>query len=425
MGLFDKFKSKKTTPPTPAPAQPDLAAPADNAPQPSSDAAQRRFTLVVDDVLQFPDEEGVRVMGFVHGQVHTGDNIYLFQPNGQIIATTVDAVNIEVQGSSQSANNQSVVIHIRAAKSTNDLSPLTVITNIEPQMTFDINTPVENPQLLGLLNAYAQKSDNQSFMNLLCYALCHARYLAPFHSDTDFPAAHNGKITLPQGATLSFFRLPHADGSGKQDIPVFTDWTALAACKDAFALENPPKTMVLTFPDVATMAQHAQEDVIINPLSSTAFSLNLETINKITNLQAYRDEFGQNDTHDLPPNAVTQRHKEGATLKVRPLDDNQTTRKIKEILTALGNGDPRIQRIDLLMQMDEEGTQSCLCIFSCPQEYANTAITKIHEAIVACLPANSYMDFMLYDDADNFHPVLNEKTKMYGATPSASSPQPR
>jgi len=129
-------------------------------------------------------------------------------------------------------------------------------------MTFDINQPVTNPELVAAIDAI-RVTFSQVTEEALVKALKDARYLCPVDISPRPESDGSGTITLKTETTISFFGL--TDANGNNFLPVCTDWSALKLWRDI----PDEQTVVLTYEDVSGMVMRDPKlcGFVINPQS--------------------------------------------------------------------------------------------------------------------------------------------------------------
>lgn len=123
----------------------------------------------------------------------------------------------------------------------------------------DINSPIENPVLLELLNNLKVQS-NANIEYDFFKELLSTKFLSPITQDS-LQGCRSGESTLKEGATIKFIHLN--DEKGNSYLPVFTDWNELKKWNETEGI----KTIILSFEDYKTM-------ILENSSMFTGFVLN-------------------------------------------------------------------------------------------------------------------------------------------------------
>ncbi len=127
----------------------------------------------------------------------------------------------------------------------------------------DVNKPVENPKLSGLLRQYEQLRTDDVLNEVYQEIAVNAHFLSVVNMTEEPETAVDGVITLKKNTTIQFPMLSTIDGHSF--FPVFTDWFELSKWEAIKA----PKTFILSFDDYAAMVcdDEKSEGIVINPFS--------------------------------------------------------------------------------------------------------------------------------------------------------------
>lgn len=112
-----------------------------------------------------------------------------------------------------------------------------------PVPPVDLNQPVENPDLLNAIAAFANQRGPET-LHQLQVQLVRAVYLVPMLTDAAVPTPGGpaGQVTLQQGSQLKL--LTCQDPDGHSILPLFTDWQQIHAWTD-----EPVSTLVMPAAD--------------------------------------------------------------------------------------------------------------------------------------------------------------------------------
>lgn len=130
----------------------------------------------------------------------------------------------------------------------------------------DVNRPVENPRLKGLLKQWRQERVDGLLGQVLEEIAIRAHFLSVIElSEEPVPNA-DGTATFAHDTVMQVPMLTTRDG--KHFYPAFTDWGELAKWQGA---TSPAKTLIMSFDDYVTMVgQSASADgVAINPFGDS------------------------------------------------------------------------------------------------------------------------------------------------------------
>ena len=255
------------------------------------DEVQNRFTLLVEAVAQIPDNSGIAIKGVVHGRCHVDDEVVLLHPGRRISKVTIDRIELNAQRADY-AEDEEAIIRIDAIKDAKKVLPFCVLTSIVPQAKIDVNTAIENPYLLGLAQEFRRFHGNQNYMNLLVFELVHSNFITPLRIIGEQEKMEDGKVKFKKGAKIGFLSVKDPNAEDKFVFPLFTDWKELRGWTGVFDEDNPPKTMIFTFPNVLNMLKENHTGLLINGFGKSPLVIPMEMIHKITSLEAYQKEFG-------------------------------------------------------------------------------------------------------------------------------------
>lgn len=238
--------------------------------------------MIARDLFQLKEQSVLVVTGLLIGEVSVGDVAYIIRPEEDYKAVVVD-ISQNVNGSvvrSEHAQTGSIALHI-VPQGKFRIGEYDVITDKCPQRTLDVNVPVVNPGLSGLLDSYTYYKNDNSFMDHFVYELAHARLLVPIRvmedaSDDEF----------------AFAALPDETGSADM-MPLFTDWEQLNRWTGLVQSGEDVKTLVLTFPDIAgSVSSNGYGGIVLNPFCEKPVSVSAGMIENITQLDAYKRMVG-------------------------------------------------------------------------------------------------------------------------------------
>lgn len=235
--------------------------------------------MLARDLFQLKEQSVLVVTGLLIGEVSVGDTVYVIRPEDDYKAVVVDIDKNEngavVKG--EHATTGSVALHI-VPQGRFKIGEYDVITDVEPQRTIDVNVPVVNPGLSGILDSYAYYKDDNSFMDHFVYALAHGHFLVPI------------KVTEESSDDeFAFATLPDQNMTDNKVLPLFTDWGQLNRWTGLAESGEDVKTLVLTFSDVAGVIEaNGYGSVALNPFCDNPVSVSAAMIESITKLDAYK-----------------------------------------------------------------------------------------------------------------------------------------
>ena len=133
-------------------------------------------------------------------------------------------------------------------------------------MEIDVNKPIENPKLSGLLAEYtgSSKEDRLACLNKVAEELAmNAVLLAVIQMDfSDTEKQPDGSSVFKKDSEMAFEMFAARDNVNY--LPVYTDWNALRA-GDCYK-SGDIKTLVVRFDDIAAITA-GRAGVVINPFT--------------------------------------------------------------------------------------------------------------------------------------------------------------
>ena len=379
------------------------------APVPEEEDGERRFTLLVDQAFQLEGDEGILVVGDVFGKVKQGDSIYLLFPNNRMVATKVDEMEIGPGRAAKEAENDKVALKITDIKRKEMVPPLTVVTNIAPNPDAKEGKELENPLLFGITMEYPVRGQEPAYNNLLIYLFCHTRFVVP---------ASITAISEEKGAPqqVHFPTLPDMNDTGRQLLPVFTDWTTLSRWEGLFDEAHPEKSVIMTFPEAVAICKG--EGIVINPFGPMSIVITAENIKQIVNMENYKKEFGTANGKDAAPKNVqqsqsAQQNQMPNLLLGVPKPDNPEVKAVTDAMVAYAKQDDTIKRIDLLLKTDMQKKRSFVCIVDCPQDQTARIADGILKATAYQRKEVQTIEFFLLGSAKFVDDMVSEQSIIY------------
>lgn len=232
--------------------------------------------MLARDLFQVKEQAELVVTGLLMGEVSVGDTVYVIRPEDDYKAVIVD-IDKNENGAvvkTKHASTGSVALHI-VPQGRFKIGEYDVITDVEPQRTIDVNVPVVNPGLSGILDSYAYYKGDNSFMDHFVFALAHGHFLVP--------------IRVMDDDEFAFAALPDQNMAGEQVLPLFTDWGQLNKWTGLMESGENVKTLVLTFPDVVGVIEaNGYGSIALNPFCDNPVSVSAAMIDGITKLDGYK-----------------------------------------------------------------------------------------------------------------------------------------
>lgn len=431
MGLFDKFKKKKveeaeeTKVDVPETAEEnveesdvveqeteasaedtEVKEEATEEPAEDIDDEDRRFTLLVEDAFQLEEENGVVVVGNLHGKVKRGEKIYILFPNNRMMTSTVEELEVGPGRRVTEAEDDKVAIQIFDVKKKEHMPPFTIITNIVPNPDAQNGKELENPLLLGMSMEYPKYGQQVAYNNLLIYIMCHTKYVVP--------ASINADVAAPGKApVIQFPSLAEPNGSGRYALPVFTDWNALSRWEGLVDAERPVQLLVMSFQDAVEVCKG--RGIVMNPFGPMVISLSTENIQQIINMENYKKEFGNRQKQSKPAQEVSQGKPQGQPQMMLgvPKQDKPEVKAVTDAIVAYAQQETDIKRIDLLLKVDLQQKKSFVCIVDCPTDKTAEISEAIQKAVKPHLKEVETIEFFLYGSAKFVNDMVSETSVIY------------
>lgn len=435
MGLFDKFKKKKVeevdeikvdVPETeeaveetideteavalePEASNEDKEAKEEATEETAEDADDEggRFTLLVEDAFQLEEENGVVVVGNLHGKIKKGEKIYILFPNNRMMTSAVEELEIGPGRRVEEAEDDRVAVQIFDVKKKEHMPPFTIITNIVPNPDAQDGKELENPLLLGMSMEYPKYGQQVAYNNLLIYIMCHTKYVVPASMNAD--AAAPGKAPV-----IQFPSLAEPNGSGRYALPIFTDWNALSRWEGLMDAGRPVQLLVMPFQDAVEVCKG--RGIVLNPFGPMVISLSSENIQQITNMENYKKEFGNRRVQSKPAQEEVQQNKSQGQPQMMlgvPKPDKPEVKAVTDAIVACVKQEPDVKRIDLLLKVDLQQKKSFVCIVDCPAEKTAGIGEAIQKAVAPNLKEVENIEFFLYGSAKFVNDMVSDNSVIY------------
>lgn len=378
-----------------------------------SDEEEHRFTLMVEDAFQLEDNNGVVVVGNLHGKMKKGDKIYVLFPNNRMIISTAEEMEIGPGRRVTEAEDEKVALQIFEVKKKEYMPPFTVITNIAPNLNTQNAREIENPMLLGMSMEYPTRGPEPTYNNILIYMICHSKYVVP----ASLNAANAAPGKVPQ---IQFPSLVDPSDTSRHVLPVFTDWNALSRWEGVFDEKHPEQAAILTFQEAVSVCQG--KGIVINPFGPMVISVSAENIQQIINLESYKKEFGTGEKPaSSSANEGTKNNNSAATKQSDaprmmlgvPKEDKPEVKAVTDAIVAYAKGETSIKRIDLLLKVDLQQKKSFVCVIDCPQNQTARIGAEIQKAASPKLKEVEKIEFFLYGSAKFVNDMVSEKSIIY------------
>lgn len=372
MGFFDNFRKKNQ----------EKAAEREEEPfKNSMDSSNPNvYTLAIEDTFALKIG-GCVVVGMVDGgTIRTGDKIYVISRGGQVLTTQVGRMEIVRRSVEKAPSGSNVGILLPNLEKA-QLSPGDVISNVMPQQRVDVNQPVFNPRLKGLLAAARLKRAQESIKditNLIFEEIAtQAHFLSVIELSEEPVANGDGTATFQKDSLMRIPMISTQDD--KHFYPVFTDWEEIRKWTNCPS----NKTMILDFDSYAGMVlkDDKTEGIAINPFGAD-FILDRKTIEHIKTRK------------EIITKGVSEQKVEKDTQVTLGEPKDYPTEMVEAIKAYL-NGETDVKRAWLRL-MYRSGEYSYLVVVDFEGD-RNTVFGKIADAARPHLE-NMYIDMIPFSD---------------------------
>ncbi len=243
---------------------------------------KRRFVVAPTEV-----KEG-KITGFVFGTIKENDTVYLVGPSGKPLESAI--MQIQKDGNPVKQFSDGSVEITLQDHGEEKMHSDSIISGIQPIMSNKEINIVENPYLLAMIYAFSHRLSNNSGMNRLIYAICHAHYLTPVMMEKPRIGAEDIIRVIQSNANVRFMRVSANMKENDAALPVFTDWDAFRRYHTV--MEEPEaKTLILSFPQCIDLMKQNYQGIVINPFGPQPFYLSSNFVKHIEELEGYQKDF--------------------------------------------------------------------------------------------------------------------------------------
>ena len=262
-----------------------------------------RFFVLVEGVTSMLDGNGSIISGQLYGQLHKGDQVYLYQANAQVAECEIQAVEALIEEKTSivdEAENTSVSLQLNLPDEV-AVRKYAVITNLKPQEKVDPRVSIENPALAGIINGMVKFGKDNGFHATLAYWLSHGHFITPIKMDIEPELNENGVAKISKDTKIGFYmlksqiKLPGTpEDKDSLVLPLFTDWASLRRWKNLAKDGQRVHTQILSFQDVYGMLKRGNvySGIAVNPFNEVPCTLPIPYLDTITNTPGYKNDFG-------------------------------------------------------------------------------------------------------------------------------------
>lgn len=338
------------------------------------------YTLAIEDTFAIKTG-GCVVVGMVDGgTMRTGDKVFVISRGGQVLTTQVGGMEAARRSIEEAPSGSSVGILLPDLEKM-QLNPGDVISNVAPQQRVDVNQPVFNPRLKGLLAAARVKRTQEyikDITNLIFEEIAtQAHFLSVVELSQEPVANEDGTAIFQKDSMMRMPMISTQDN--KHFYPVFTDWGEIRKWTNCPS----NKTMILAFDDYAEMIvkDGKIEGIAINPFGAN-FILDRKTIEHIQTRK------------DIITKGVS-KQKVAKDTQVTLGEPKDYPTEMVEAIKAYLNGEPAVRRVWLRL-MYKSGEYSYLLVVDFEGD-RNNVFGKIADAARPYL-GDMYIDMVPFAD---------------------------
>ena len=241
------------------------------------------FSMIVDSYQQ---EDGKLFMhGIVHGSVQRNDKFYFYFPNQKVFKSKVYGILVD-HVNSKVASNQPITLVIKL-KEEIQLPPYTVISSAIAYRNNDTQTPITNPNVLGLLNGCTEQEDTRSFYNYLIDAIVHGNFLLIVDRDKQKQSFMDSLYDFFYGYHGIYRLRTVFNKEKKESLAIYTDWNQVSLSREPHLKIE--EALVMSFDEVQKYVLSQNElDIVINPFSEFNFHMSRQLIEDIVSSEVYQ-----------------------------------------------------------------------------------------------------------------------------------------
>ena len=350
-----------------------------------------RFFVLVEGVTSMLDGNGSIISGQLYGQLHKGDQVYLYQANAQVAECEIQAVEALVEEKTSivdEAENTSVSLQLNLPDEV-AVRKYAVITNLKPQEKVDPRVSIENPALAGIINGMVKFGKDNGFHATLAYWLSHGHFITPIKMDIEPELNENGVAKISKDTKIGFYmlksqiKLPGTpEDKDSLVLPLFTDWASLRRWKNLAKDGRRVHTQILSFQDVYGMLKRGNvySGIAVNPFNEVPCTLPIPYLDTITNTPGYKNDFGIKDEN---AGAVQeQKIPAGKRILLGVPKETEEVVAIRSKLEEYGQGHDDIKSISFLTKVEEDTKiVRHLVVLEFPEGYETEDMKQHMEAI--------------------------------------------
>ncbi|MBQ8798315.1 MAG: SseB family protein [Lachnospiraceae bacterium] len=251
---------------------------------------RRRYTLLVEEVVESARMQGVMVIGNLHGRIREDDTMYLYQPGKPVREVKVVGIELGPREIVDTAKNQQVGLGLDI-EDVNEVSRFAVLSSVKPAEGELANLIIENPRLFGLMMEYKRLYQNTAYMDELLYELCHAKFVVPLYMDRPPIPQADGSAEFSKDAFVGFRSLKKPGDDNEVVFPAFTDELATASWKDAFQEGQPKRFATMQLPHLLVEVRRGHAGLVINPFGPVPVYFPKELLDQVEKSTVFFERY--------------------------------------------------------------------------------------------------------------------------------------
>lgn len=249
----------------------------------------RRFAMLVENTIPDRKNSATAVCGVVHGSLHLHDHVEVLVPGLKPRMFEV----IRLRTNSKDVNkvtDQAAGVYLNLYMEKDEIPKYSTITNIKSNVQKKGINDTECPSLLAEIGEYRTFFKDRSFMAVLIYTACHAKYLVPVQTSEAQKEMDDPTKQLAHDTTISFTQVATRKNNSQKLLPIYTDWFALYHWRYISEAGNRTAAVIMDFPDIMKVAENGYHGVIVNPFGPQPFFMSSEFMKSVKKLPGYQQE---------------------------------------------------------------------------------------------------------------------------------------
>lgn len=218
------------------------------------------YTFMVEQIFTVKDRGCIAAGIIRNGEIALNDTVYVLGRGRSLQESKVLGLENPQMGQMEKAAHGTPVGILLENITNENIHPGDIISNVKPN-TEDVNEPVTNPRIQGLMRQ-AAGNPTEEIMNLVYEELAmNARLLSAMMLTHEPVQKEDGTAVFDQDTKMQLPLLTAPDGS--KYYPAFTDWQELNKWHEILE----PKTLLLTLEDYVALVLRNKDTkgIVINP----------------------------------------------------------------------------------------------------------------------------------------------------------------